>query len=198
MCTIAVTGPRPHKFGHDFSYKKPQTLKIRSEMERVIRENNCTELITGMAQGVDTIAAMIAVAFQIPFTAAVPFYKQEMLWRNQSKATYYELLYKATHLVYVHDDPGFRPDKAQPGYLNTLYQNRNEWMVNKLVNPGDLLLSVWDGSSGGTKNCVVYAGNKEPRIRNINIHPATLQIIQVNNNYESPQPFQNKATPSLW
>ena len=45
------------------------------------------------------------------------------------------------------------------GYAGYKLQKRNEWMVDHC----DILIAVWDGTSGGTANCVNYAQsvNKE-------------------------------------
>jgi len=46
---------------------------------------------------------------------------------------------------------------------------RNIWMVDNC----DFLISVWDGTSGGTKNCVDYAISKKKDI--IRIDPKNMQ-----------------------
>jgi uncharacterized phage-like protein YoqJ len=38
-------------------------------------------------------------------------------------------------------------------YRAELMQIRNEWMVDRC----DLLIAVWNGTPGGTANCVAYA-----------------------------------------
>ncbi|MNP85294.1 hypothetical protein D3C76_1849670 [compost metagenome] len=43
-------------------------------------------------------------------------------------------------------------------------QKRNEWMVDN----SKFIISVWDGTKGGTGNCVKYAENKNKHISNIN------------------------------
>jgi uncharacterized phage-like protein YoqJ len=42
-----------------------------------------------------------------------------------------------------------------PG-LNRAMQRRNEWMVDR----ADKLVALWDGSWGGTFNCIEYARKK--------------------------------------
>lgn len=102
-----------------------------------------TEVISGMALGVDQWAAEICVELGIPFTAAVPCDGQEARWPSQSQDHYYELLHKAQHVQVI--CPG--------SYEVWKLQRRNEWMVNNC----EVLVAVWDGSAGGTKNCVDYA-----------------------------------------
>jgi uncharacterized phage-like protein YoqJ len=42
-------------------------------------------------------------------------------------------------------------------------QRRNEWMVER----ADVILALWNGSSGGTANCVAYARQRGSRIVNV-------------------------------
>lgn len=102
-----------------------------------------TETISGMALGVDQWAAEICVELGVPFTAAVPFVGQESRWPEESQRRYQLLLQKAYNVVVV--SPG--------GYHPWKMQARNEWMVDRC----DLLVAFWDGSGGGTANCVEYA-----------------------------------------
>jgi uncharacterized phage-like protein YoqJ len=44
-----------------------------------------------------------------------------------------------------------------------MLQKRNEWMVDHC----DLLIAVWDGSEGGTANCVRYARHHERQIKRL-------------------------------
>jgi len=48
-------------------------------------------------------------------------------------------------------------------------QKRNEWMVDH----SDYVIAVWDGSKGGTGNCVKYAIKQEKEILQLN--PKTLE-----------------------
>jgi uncharacterized phage-like protein YoqJ len=103
-----------------------------------------TEAISGMAQGVDQWAAACCSHLGIPWTAAVPFEGQEAAWPAEARAAYHKLLYKARDIVVV--------TKVWRDPVVAL-QARNEWMVDH----ADKVLAVWDGSQGGTANCVRFA-----------------------------------------
>ena len=45
-------------------------------------------------------------------------------------------------------------------YTPSCMQQRNEYMVNH----SDKVIAVWNGSSGGTKNCIDYAKNRKKEI----------------------------------
>lgn len=53
---------------------------------------------------------------------------------------------------------------CEGGYASWKMQKRNEWMVDRC----DILVSVWDGTEGGTYNCVNYAIGKNKQIIRIN------------------------------
>jgi uncharacterized phage-like protein YoqJ len=113
-----------------------------------------------MALGVDQWAAMLCVKLNIPFIAAVPFPGQEGVWPENSQRIYKLLLKKADDIVIVSDAP-FKAAKLQ---------KRNEWMVDQC----DKLIAVFDGTDGGTSNCVKYAEKHNKEI--IRIDPTNFRI----------------------
>lgn len=168
---VAFTGHRPDKLG---GYNPSPTqdrvrAKIRDFLEDVGRHTcdcgksrwgrmsdlcYCGEMccgtvtytqyvISGMALGVDQWAAEICVELGIPFTAAVPCDGHGSNWPLESQANYCDLLAKAARVHVVSPGP----------YAAWKLQRRNEWMVDNC----ELLVAVWDGSRGGTANCVKYA-----------------------------------------
>lgn len=139
---VAFTGHRPDKLG-GYKLPNPTYLRVCRKIDKTLRELQPTKVISGMALGVDQWAAYIAYKMGIPFLAAIPFEKQDAKWPAQSKATYNRLRKLASEEVIV--SPG--------GYSNEKMQLRNEWMVNSC----DKLIGVWDGSTGGTGNCINYA-----------------------------------------
>ena len=139
---IAGTGHRPSKIG-GFSIPNPTFNYICKTAERILIAEKPDKIITGMALGLDIWLAQIAYKLKIPFIAAVPFIGQELIWPDASQAIYKELLSKAFEVVVV-SEGGYSPQKMQI---------RNEWMCNH----SDKILAVWDGSNGGTGNCVRYA-----------------------------------------
>jgi len=107
-----------------------------------------------MALGVDQDFAFTCVEMQIPFIAAVPFLGQESTWPRESQEFYRELLAHA-YCQYVVTGGGYSAHKMD---------RRNRWMVDNC----DILIAVWDGSRGGTYNCVEYAEQVRRPIHRIN------------------------------
>ncbi len=139
---IAATGHRPNKIG-GYDRNNPIRQGIRLWMDKQLIALDATKAISGMALGVDTDFFDVAIRFDIDVIAAVPFKGQESKWPPRSQAEYAIRLAFATEVVYVCDE----------GYAAWKLQKRNEWMVDNC----DILLAVWDGSDGGTANCVKYA-----------------------------------------
>lgn len=137
---LAATGHRPDKLG---GYA-PDVLERLTDLARAsLVELNPDEVIVGMALGWDTAVALAAIDLAIPFIAAVPFAGQERMWPKESQDRFHSILKQAKEVVIV--SPG--------GYSPWKMQVRNEWMVDRCTK----LLSLWNGTMGGTKNCVDYA-----------------------------------------
>jgi uncharacterized phage-like protein YoqJ len=145
---IAATGHRPNKLGNEYNLKGPYSDWIRDQMRKVIEDKKPERLISGMALGVDTIWALLAIEMKIPLTAAIPFVGQENKWRSNNVQLYRMVLdHPGTTVVNV---SGF--DWYNPRFMHI----RNEWMVDN----SDLLVAVWNGTAGGTMSCVAYAKRK--------------------------------------
>lgn len=164
---IAITGHRPHKFNNDYELKSDRILKIRSIIVEYFTQMKPDEVIVGLSLGIDTLVAEVCIEMGIKFTAAIPCKNQWMSWPQRSIDRYNKILAHELCTVY---------NVSTDFYTHWCMNDRNKWMVDN----ADELLSVWDGSSGGTYNCIKYAGKKEPRMRITNIHPETfiLSIVE--------------------
>jgi len=138
---IAFTGHRPNKLG---GYGETLLItSLRAVIKNIFLTYKPDYIITGMALGVDTIAAEICLECKIPYIAAIPFVGQESRWPAQSQNHYRDLLKEASSVIVVSDG----------GYSAEKMQIRNKFMVDH----ADMLVAVWDGTSGGTANCINYA-----------------------------------------
>lgn len=144
---ICVTGHRPNKL-YGYNLSDPRWQKLKKQFKQILKENNCDEAITGMALGVDTVFALAALelkdeGYGIKLHCAIPCKNHSCKWIKESVDQYNEILSKADIVNLVSDEE----------YKPWLMQKRNEYMVNL----ADKVIAVWDGSSGGTANCVRYA-----------------------------------------
>lgn len=156
---ICVTGHRPTKlYGYDISNEKYTQLK--NNFKKILIEYNCDEAITGMALGADTVFALAVLelkneGYNIKLHCAIPCKGQTSTWVDSNDIKrYYDIIAKADIVKFV----------SEKSYKPYLMQKRNEYMVDN----SDLVIAVWDGSSGGTKNCVDYAQSNNKTILRIN------------------------------
>lgn len=156
---ISFTGHRPNKlWGYDIHRKEYMDL-FRSLYSAVMTEwkrEGDLLLVSGMALGVDQVAAMLGIwmrnqrHFSVQVEAAIPCIGQDSKWPEQSRRQYQDILVKCDIRTIVHNGV----------YNYRCMQQRNEYMVDK----ADTLIAVWDGSNGGTANCVRYAEKKGVKI----------------------------------
>lgn len=142
---VAGTGHRPSKLGGYGPEVFWRLVRLaRSYLETV----EPFHVISGMALGWDQALAMAALELSIPFTAACPFEDMHVKWPNSSRLHFLHLFEAAQEVVFV--NPG--------EYAVWKMQARNEWMVDR----ADRMATLWDGSTGGTKNCLDYAAKVKP------------------------------------
>jgi uncharacterized phage-like protein YoqJ len=134
-------------------------MELRKTVVTLITQGFHT-FISGMALGVDQWAAEIVLELKVEYPhikliAAVPFEGQETAWFKQAVERWRGLLQQSDEVVYV----------CEPGYAPWKMQHRNKWMVDH----SSIIVAVWDGSEGGTGNCVRYAETTDCQI--IRIQP---------------------------
>jgi len=155
MRVVSITGHRPDSIAPtDYTMSNGTWQWIKEELKVGFEELAADRIITGMALGIDLAAAEMAYALHIPYIAAVPFAGQEKRWPMTSQMHYQTVLSRATDVVIV--SPG--------GYAPWKMQVRNKWMVDH----SGATIAVWDGTSGGTGNCVDYARRVGQPIYRIN------------------------------
>lgn len=171
--TICFTGHRPDKLigGYDLNTPRAKLLakKLIHLLERLIEEKNVKTFISGGALGFDQIAFMCVHHLKkkypdIQNILAVPFEQQAKNWKNKNDLLRYERMKKvADKIVYVDTLKEYIPkgNKVKTGeFSGAKMQLRNQYMVDC----ADFVIAAWDGTSGGTKNCVDYASKKNKPI----------------------------------
>ena len=151
---IAVTGHRPQKLGREWDGIGPVSDYVRSLMSDLLIQKSTDDQIqgiSGMALGIDMIWAEVLISHGHPVIAAVPFKGQERVWSESAQKRYWGILNHPLVQTHYVSEGGYEPAKLQI---------RNQWMVDQC----DLLLAFWDGSAGGTYNCITYARKRETAI----------------------------------
>ena len=111
-------------------------------------DNNIHTFYTGMAIGVDTVAAEAVIAARISkgpigLIAAIPFPSQPSKWPQASKDNYSRILSHCSSAVNVNEDP-YTPWKMHA---------RDRYMVDN----SHYIIGIWDGrDGGGTYSTVKY------------------------------------------
>ncbi len=140
----AVTGHRPTKLFKVEPYSVANYNKLVAFAKEVLANADPTKvtILSGMALGWDMAVAEACVDKGIPFVAYVPCRDQHKIWKSQYfQAKYLEILTYAKEVKILSEK-----------YTHDCMQKRNEAMADD----ADVLIALWDGTSGGTGNMIQY------------------------------------------
>lgn len=138
---ICGTGHRPNKVG---GYSKEAFDKLVSLARTYLTAGEQIDIvISGGALGWDQALAEAALGLGIPIHLYLPFPGFEDRWPNESKAFLHSQMHRAAKVLFI----------SEPSYAGWKMQVRNTAMVDA----SDRVLALWDGSTGGTGNCIQYA-----------------------------------------
>lgn len=168
--TINVTGHRPDKLGKVYSAFDDKHKDILDAFKLFLwktidakRKQGVVafKLVSGMALGIDSIFVRAAKDCKeyykskgvvITIVAALPCVKQYRKWLKPSRREYRQLLAMC--------DTG----KLVNWYYSAKgMQLRNIYMVDQ----SDMVVTYWDGTDGGTANCLEYADKKGKSLFNV-------------------------------
>lgn len=147
---VTGTGHRPNKLG---GHGRDVFERLVQLAIHAIKRLEPKELISGMALGWDQALVEACIRLRFPFAAYVPFAGQESKWPEDSRRTYDYLMAHASRIVVVCDG----------GYAAWKMQKRNQ----RMCDDADLILALFDGSTGGTGNCVQYAKSIKRPVLNV-------------------------------
>ena len=150
--TCGVSGHRPEKLPWGYDESDPRCLALKQEMRELLLQlikGGCRSFICGMARGVDLyfLEILLELKEEYPLTleAAVPCPSQAASWREDQRQRYEKGLLSCDTITVLEAE-------YTPGCM--LRRNRY------LVDHSDLIITVYDGSSGGTAATVEYAREK--------------------------------------
>jgi uncharacterized phage-like protein YoqJ len=138
-----------------YSHLESQDLLYEARIRQLLQLKEVDEVNVGGALGWDTLAARAAFRQGVPFHLFVPFEGQESRWPKEAQKRYWQMRNSANKVTVV----------SEGGYSALKMQLRNEAMIDSGT---DEVWAFWDGSNGGTKNCLAYAFTK--KIPVINFH----------------------------
>lgn len=152
--TCCFSGHRPDKLAFGYDESRPECIALKQSLiecvQRLIRQGY-TIFISGMAQGSDIFFAEAVLALKRTFPhirleAAVPYRGQERRWSPAYQRRYRNILSQADSAVVLHEK-----------YVRGCMMRRNRYMVDN----SSLLIAVYGGESGGTKNTIAYAVSRD-------------------------------------
>ena len=156
---LSATGHRPEKL-YGYNINQESYYKLSLKMRSFILTHDYDHFISGMALGLDTIYALTVLRLKKDFPeknyileCAIPCLNHSIKWNTGDQYRYKNILEDSDIVTYVSEEP----------YNNYCMQKRNEYMVDHSL----AVIALWDGSRGGTKNCIDYANKKGVEVFNI-------------------------------
>ena len=151
--TLCFTGHRPESLSWGYNENDDRCLAVKEELTDLIVEainQGYTHFISGMAEGIDLIASEIVLGLKynynhITLEYAIPFPKQSSRWGFKNQERYNEILSMADKISVL-----------SPSYYKGCLQVRNKYMIDH----SSILIAVFNGSDGGTKNTIELARKK--------------------------------------
>jgi len=174
MITICFTGHRPDKLPGKYNYDSIAHQKLRGVLRNKIVDvindtiDNQNErdfkFICGGALGIDQVTFSICEelkqeareydACTIQLELAIPFENQASKWYPRDVSSYEIQKQQADIVTFVDTIEEYEFRGVPVGdYHPAKMQIRNKYMVNN----SNVIIAVWNGSKGGTANCVNYA-----------------------------------------
>ena len=152
MYRVSFTGYRPEKLPF-FSEDDPMCVELKNRLSKQIEQlikDGADEFFSGMARGVDIWAAEAVLELRrtypdIKLTAVIPCPEQANSWSEEDRDRYHAILEACDKKLVI-----------SPHYSKGCMHKRNK----ALVDTCDILVAVFDGQSGGTKQTVAYAKSK--------------------------------------
>jgi ribA/ribD-fused uncharacterized protein len=174
---VCFTGHRPDKLG-GYDWSNPVNQKIMARLKQMVsallNKYEKIRFICGGALGIDQMAFDICHELKcdgMTLELAMPFEKQDAVWLAESKEVLKSQRQRADMVTLVDTIDRYKVSGTKVGEYNRykLHQ-RNHYMVDN----ADLVIAVWDGTAGGTGECVSYARKQGKSIAIV--HPRTLAI----------------------
>lgn len=150
MIVRAATGHRPDKLG---GYSPQVDAALVGLARWFLIGMQTDRAVSGMALGWDMAFAEAALSLGVPVIAALPFANQACKWPVESQRRHARICEQALQVVIV----------CEGEYAAWKMQERNKWMVHN----SDEIVALWDGSEGGTGNCIKAARLHERHIFNL-------------------------------
>lgn len=152
------TGHRPQSIPYLWNETSTQSLKLKENLKRsiieLIENHGVSHFISGMAIGVDMIAAEIVLEIkkkypEITLECALPCETQANNWTENYRDRYFSII-----------EMSDKETLLQTHYSRDCMHKRNRYMVDN----SDYVIAVWNGLPSGTGKTVLYAKENNKQI----------------------------------
>ena len=151
--SCCFTGHRPQKLPWGFDESDARCDELKHKLKITVADaitNDKTMFITGMAMGTDIWCAEAVLEMkktnpQVRLVAAVPYAGQDRKYPEPWKSRYQRIIEAADEVITL-----------RPHYTSGCLHQRNRFMVDN----SSMLIAVFTGEPGGTKDTIEYARNK--------------------------------------
>ncbi len=176
--TACFTGHRPQDLPFTESESDEKYVRYRKLLKLKIAElysnYGVRTFISGMAVGVDTIAAEAVIEMRkrlkdMKLVCAIPCREQSSMWGEGEQKRYSEILEAADDAVVLSEH-----------YTETCMAERNRYMINRSA----YCIATWSGSTGGTSLTVGMA--RQAGLRLFIIDPQGPEEIAFEDSYAYP------------
>ncbi len=159
--TLCFSGHRPSSLPWGYNENDDRCIAIKNEIRNLIIgaiDIGYTHFISGMAEGIDIMVAEIVLGLKyeynhITLECAIPFPKQSARWSFYNQERYNEIISLADKITVI-----------SPTFYKGCMHVRNKYMVDH----SSLLIAVFNGSDGGTKNTIELARQKNLEVWLVN------------------------------
>ena len=149
--TCCFTGHRPKNLPWGYKEKGIKFFVFKNKFKKTIKQSikaGYIYFISGMALGIDMLCAEIILKLKtkhpnIKLECAIPCKSQTEKWKTESINRHNKILSLADKITYT----------SNSNYYNGCMQKRNQYMIDN----SNLLIAVFNGSNGGTKQTIEYA-----------------------------------------
>ena len=143
--TMTFTGHRPEKLPWGSDETDPRCVALKRQIREAVAQaaaDGVDTFLCGMARGCDFYFAEAVLEQGLHLEAYLPCPSQADRWSEADRTRYQRLLERCAAVYMV-----------EPAYSDGCMLRRNRAMIRR----ADCVLTVWDGSPGGTQSAIGYA-----------------------------------------
>ena len=158
--TCCFAGYRPHKYGFKFDESAPEYVELLEKIKKAINaayKKGYRTFLCGGAIGFDILCAeevlkLKEVRSRVKLICLLPYEEQAKRFNKLWADKYKNILDKCDYIECV-----------SPEYVPGCYYARTQ----KMVDYSSMLMTYYDGKSGGTERCIAYSQFAKIKIVNL-------------------------------